>query len=276
MNLKEAKQILNENGYELIDEGLFSNIKDKFVNKINNLSEYRKWYDEVVNTLKLRYRITVKELTKFVNSDCFKKCYELGIKPFTFVKGVMKKYVEFVQNPEAVFEKLSTDEMKVYNLISEHYTKSLTEVSDAEMFDRMWDENQLANQFKSGKIKSLDKYQTNKMCNHLRRKCGEIVWKKLRDLKMKPADMDKDGAGDYAAKYILKSEDELRNFFGSNPNTYFTPEILEIIANDWNEDGKEINSEMKNFSDKYNKIKVKKPIKTITPKTNTWFDGEEL
>lgn len=248
MNINEAKQILQENGYELIDEGLLSDIKDKIVQKVKDSSAYNTWCNKVVNLLKTKYRITITELKKVIDLKCFKQCFKMNISPLPFVQGLMKKYVELMNKfckkdepeQEIILHNVTGDPVfEAYTIISS-YSKTLTEVTDAEMFDKMWEESNIVNQYMNGKIKHLDKLQMNSVCHFLRRKCGSIVLKKLKALKMKPKDMDAEGAGDYAASYITQSEKELKNFLSSNPNTYFTPEILEIIVNKWNKDGEDL------------------------------------
>lgn len=95
MKLSEAIDILSENGY-ILEEGLFSDIKDKVINKVKNYFSYNEWCREVKQILKDRFRITIDELKTVINLNAFKKCYEQSIKPINFVKGLMKKYKEIM------------------------------------------------------------------------------------------------------------------------------------------------------------------------------------
>lgn len=98
MTLDEATQILIDSGY-VLEEGIFSDIKNKVVSKVKDISAYNEWCKDVMKLLKNKYRITIDELKRVLTLDntLFKKCYNQCIKPINFVRALMNKYAELMR-----------------------------------------------------------------------------------------------------------------------------------------------------------------------------------
>lgn len=70
MDLREAKQILNKNGYELLDEGIFQGIKDRFADR--KLNKVNKKVNKAINRLSKEGQTDIGGNTPEENKEFYK------------------------------------------------------------------------------------------------------------------------------------------------------------------------------------------------------------
>lgn len=70
MDLREAKQILNKNGYELLDEGIFQGIKDRFADR--KLNKVNKKVNKAINRLSKEGQTDIGGSTVDENKEFYK------------------------------------------------------------------------------------------------------------------------------------------------------------------------------------------------------------